>query len=197
MDKEPYDSRVAPENDDRDLLIKAQNGDKQAFGKIVNRYKHRAFTTALGLTGSSEAALDLSQEAFVRAYRAIKRFDPDRPFFTWYYRILRNLCLNYLRNHARQARPFSEIGETFINQIPDQGEDAEAHLEKQELAELVWRAINQLTALEREVIILREFQNLSYREIAEILQISQGTVMSRLYNARRALKTRIMGEINE
>jgi RNA polymerase sigma-70 factor (ECF subfamily) len=83
---------------ERELIVRAQAGEAAAFGELVERYMRRAYFAALGLVGSSEDALDLSQEAFARAYRARKRIDPDRPFYTWFYQILRRLCFNFNRD---------------------------------------------------------------------------------------------------
>ncbi|RMF67032.1 MAG: sigma-70 family RNA polymerase sigma factor [Calditrichaeota bacterium] len=177
--------------DDRQAIIRCQRGEKRAYGVIVNKYMKRAYFTALGLTGNHQAALDLSQEAFVRAYRALKRFDPRRRFFTWYYQILRNLCSNYLRDRARHARPFSEIGETALKNLDDKSQDVFAEVEKAELREEVWRALNALKPNEREIIILKDFRDHSYKEIAELLGCPIGTVMSRLYSARKALKAKL------
>ena len=175
---------------ERDAIIRCQNGDKQAFGYLVKKYMQRAYYIALGFIGSHESAHDLSQEAFVRAFKAIKRFDPEKRFFTWYYQILRNLCFNFNRDRARHARPFSEIDEHEIKRIPDAIETA-AVVERNETQKLVWEAINQLKAKDREIIVLKDFQDLSYKEIAEMLQVPIGTVMSRLYYARAALKTKL------
>ncbi len=188
---------AAKDSEDETLIRSSQKGDKIAFGYLVQRYMKRAYFTALGLTGDSQAALDLSQEAFVRAYRSIKSFQPGLPFFSWYYRILRNLALNFLRRKNIHARPFSEIGETKLEQMPDASDSAQKRLEKRELQEAVWQAIQELKPGEREILILREFEELSYREIAAVLQISMGTVMSRLYHARQSLKLRLQGLIDE
>ena len=104
---------------------------------------------------------------------------------------MRNLCLNYLRDKSRHARPFSEIDENAVWNISDHSMNAEERLEAKELCQEVWKAINQLTPLEREVIVLKDFQELSYKEIADVLGCPIGTVMSRLYNARKALKRRM------
>jgi len=185
------ENRVAHIADEGALILRCQAGEKQAYGELVNKYMKRAYYTALGLIGSPEAAMDLSQEAFIRAYRAIKRLDADKKFFTWYYRILKNLCLNYLRDRARQARPFSEVGETTLLKMSDQSEDASNHVEREETKEIVWDAINSLKPQEREIIILKDFQEHSYKEISELLDCPMGTVMSRLYNARQALKVKL------
>lgn len=178
-------------SDDRSLILKSQQGDKRAFGALVDKYMRRAYFVALGFVGSHESALDMSQEAFVRAYSAMKRFEADRNFFTWYYRILRNLCLNFIRDRNQRAHAFSEVGEERVARVPDASLDAEAVLERQETREMVWRALNELKPEEREIILLKDFQDFSYKEIAESLEIPMGTVMSRLYYARRSLKNKI------
>jgi len=185
------ENRMAPAVDEGALILRCQAGEKQAYGELVNKYMKRAYYTALGLIGSPEAAMDLSQEAFIRAYRAIKRLDADKKFFTWYYRILKNLCLNHLRDRAIHARPFSEVGETTLLRISDQSEDASKQVEQAETKEMVWDAINSLKPQEREIIILKDFQEHSYKEISELLDCPMGTVMSRLYNARQALKVKL------
>lgn len=185
------------EESDAAIISRCQKGDKQAYGLIVNKYMKRAYFTALGLVGSHEHALDLSQDAFVRAYRDIKKFEIGKKFFTWYYRILKNLCLNHLRDSARHARPFSEIGELALADVPDDSPDVAARVEVAEIREIVWRGLNSLKEPEREIIILKDFQNFSYKEIAEILQCPVGTVMSRLYSARKALKSKLERVFNE
>ena len=185
------ENRMAHAVDEGALILRCQAGEKKAYGELVNKYMKRAYYTALGLIGSPEAAMDLSQEAFIRAYRAIKRLDANKKFFTWYYRILKNLCLNYLRDRARHARPFSEVGETTLLRISDQSEDASKQVEQEETKEMVWEAINSLNPQEREIIILKDFQEHSYKEISELLDCPMGTVMSRLYNARQALKVKL------
>ncbi|MCA9731348.1 MAG: sigma-70 family RNA polymerase sigma factor [Deferribacteres bacterium] len=180
---------------ERDLILRCQQGDKDAFGTLVKKYMQRAYYTALGFVGSHENALDLSQEAFVRAYRAIQRLDADRSFYTWYYTILRNLCLNFKRDKAKKARSFSEIGETSLRSIRDKDADTAHSVELSELQSAVWTALEKLTANEKEIIILRDIQELAYHEIAQTLDIPIGTVMSRLYNARRSLRAQLDGKI--
>ncbi len=181
----------AEEIDDRALIGRCQQGDKASFGQLVEKYMKRAYFTALGLVGDHEVALDLSQDAFVRAYRSIHKFDADRNFFTWYYQILRNLCFNYWRDHARHARPFSEIGNGEIESIIDLAQDSEKLAEQNEMKVALWRAMNELRPHEREIIVLKDFQELSYQQIAEALNCPIGTVMSRLFTARKALKQKL------
>ena len=176
------------ELDDQRLILLTQDGNKQAFGVLVKRYMRRAYYVALGFVGSHDDALDLSQDAFVRAYRSIKRFEAGRQFFTWYYQILRNLCFNLLRKKKKAAHTFSEIPETTILHIRDDSQGRpDINYERQELHSRVWKAVMNLGELEKEIIVLREFQELSYQEIADILKCPIGTVMSRLYYARKKL----------
>ncbi len=185
--------------DEARLISRCQAGDVQAFGVLVEKHKRRAYYTALGLVGSHDEALDISQEAFVRAYRALARFQPQRSsFFTWYYQILRNLSFNFLRDRAKQPRPFSEIEApgNSIQHIPDESCDPSIIAERNELKDAVWRAIDSLKAPEREIIVLRDFQDLSYKEIAETLDCPIGTVMSRLFNARKQLREKLEGYLS-
>lgn len=170
-----------------ELLLEARNGNKEAYGKIVKIYMKRAYYAALSLVGSHEDALDISQEAFIRAYHSIKKFEPDKKFYTWYYRILKNLCLNHLRNQYRHAQNFSEIYGLLEN-IKDEQQDTQDMIEKNENRKIVWEAIWKLTPEDREIITARDIANASYDELAEMLQVPLGTVMSRLYHARKRLK---------
>ncbi len=184
----PNETQTMNQLDDQELIGRSQRGNSQAFGILVNRYMQRAYYVALGFVGSHEDALDLSQEAFVRAYRHIKRFEKGRKFFTWYYQILRNLCFNFLKKRKKRAYLFSEIPEEEVLQFRAAAENSpDVDLEKKELKRRLWKAISALSELDREVIILREFQELSYQEMAEVLDCPVGTVMSRLYNARKHL----------
>ncbi len=176
---------------DAQAIELCQAGVKSAYGYLVEQYKERAYYSALGIVRSHDAALDLSQDAFVRAYRHINRFDTTKKFFTWYYQILRNLCLNFIRDKKRHARSFSEVDENQIKRLTDEHEDASALVEQNELKEALWAAMNDLKPKEREIITLKDFQDLPYKEIAEILDIPIGTVMSRLFNARQALKAKL------
>ena len=183
--------------EEKTIIMRCQQGNKQAFGILVKKYMKQAYFTALGLVGSHEGALDLSQEAFIRAYRAIDKLNVEQKFFTWFYQILRNLCFNYLRDSARHARSFSEIGEQVISNIIDKSQDASQKVEQNEIKEALWKAMSELKPQEREIIILKDFQEMSYKEIAKTLACPVGTVMSRLYSARQALKNKLERYLDE
>ncbi|MCA9754633.1 MAG: sigma-70 family RNA polymerase sigma factor [Candidatus Eisenbacteria bacterium] len=175
------------DREERDLILRCQRGEKAAFEPIVTRYMRRAAAFALGWVGNRDDALDLSQEAFARAYRAIHRFDADRPFYPWFHRILRNLCINHIgRSRYKREIPLEDAIPVRSGTSSPQ-EDAE----RSELRKLVWEGIARVSEQDREILILREFQDLSYTEIADVLDIPKGTVMSRLHNARRRLRDRI------
>jgi len=169
------------------LILRCQQGDRSAFEPLVRRHMRAAAAFALAWTGSREDALDLSQEAFTRAFRAIRRFDLSRPFYPWLHTILRNLCLNHLSRASRRHEVPLKDGLDPPDPLPGPA----AALERSELRRRVWEGIRALGARDREILILREFQGLSYAELAEVLQIPRGTVMSRLHTARQRLRAQL------
>ena len=177
------------------LVERARAGDRRAFGELVTRYMRRAYYAALGLVGSHEDALDLSQEAFARAFRARASLDPDRPFYAWLYQIVRRLCFNFLRDRKTRLTRLQEATPWLMDQAGTRAaqSDPGRSAERSELAALVEDAIERLPEREREVLVLKEFEGLRYREIAELLGIPIGTVMSRLYSARRNLALELEG----
>lgn len=185
--------------DERALAARARSGDLEAFGQLVSRYMQRAYYAALGLVGSHDDALDLSQEAFARAFRARHSLDPERPFYTWLYTILRRLCFNFLRDRKTRARKLEEAAGWLTDQARTRASvyDPARAAEITELRVLVATAIERLPDREREVLVLKEFEGLRYREIAELLGIPIGTVMSRLYAARRELAASLVEGHNE
>jgi RNA polymerase sigma-70 factor (ECF subfamily) len=175
-------------DDDAALVVRARSGDAEAFGSLVQRYMRRAYLQALGLVGSREDALDLSQEAFARAFRARHTLDPERPFYAWLYQILRNLCFNFLRDRRTRARALEAEGQAWlVERARAAAADPARALERARARQRVTAAIEQLPAREREVLVLKEFEDLKYREIAELVGVPVGTVMSRLYAARQRL----------
>lgn len=167
---------------ERKAIVASQTGSRDAFGEIVRTYMRRAYFGALALVGNREDALDVSQEAFVKAYRAIRRFDPERPFYPWFYRILRNLCFDLLRRRKTRAMGSLEV------EAQDQRFNPELLAKRDESRRLVWAGIARLPDRDREILVMRHFEHLSYREIASALAIPEGTVMSRLFTARSRLR---------
>ncbi len=165
---------------------KLSRSEKMAFERYVKANMKRAYFSALGIIGSHDAAMELSQAAFIKAYRNFKSFDRTRNFFTWYYTILRNLCLNYIRDTKSKNKI------AFDNQIEWKNDTNPADdIERKELKRKLWESIRQLEFEDREIIILKEFEGLAYKEISETLKIPIGTVMSRLYCARKKLAKKL------
>lgn len=166
------------------ILSKSQ---KEEYSLLVKENMKRAYFSALGLLGSHDEAMELSQEAFIRAYRHYHNFDKTKKFFTWYYKILRNLCLNYIRDKKNRKES------SFIDYIDtaDSDRNAEEQIENDELKNLLEEKMMELAVEDREIIILKEFENRSYKEISELLKIPVGTVMSRLFYARKKLARKV------
>ena len=164
---------------------------KKEFEMLVKQNMRRAYFSALGLLGSHDAAMDVTQEAFIRAYRNFKTFNGERKFFTWYYSILKNLCLNFIRDRKRKNE--TEYIEFKVNEH-SQSKPGEA-IENKELVEKLQEAIEELDFDDREVIILKEFEDHTYNEIAEILNIPIGSVMSRLFYARKKLAVKLKRKV--
>jgi RNA polymerase sigma-70 factor (ECF subfamily) len=169
------------------LILRAQAGDTDAFGALVARHMRQAYFSAVGLVGSREDALHLSQEAFARAFRARQQIDPTRPFYAWYYTILRRLCFNWLRDRRTARARLDEAAPWLEALAQAQVEDPARALERGQARRRLAAAMAALSELEREALVLKEFEGLKYREIAERLGIPIGTVMSRLYAARQRL----------
>lgn len=188
-DKVPTDS----DSRERDLVLRSKRGDRSAFGELVKNHMRRAYYVALGLVGSHDDALDISQEAFARAFDARDALDPERPFYPWLYQILRRLSFNHLRNRkTRRARLDAEAHWIVADATSRAAVDDPARqVERLEVRERIGTAIEELSQWEREVFVLRQFEDLRYREIAELLKIPVGTVMSRLYSARRSLAAQL------
>lgn len=167
----------------------AQQGSRQAFGELVKLYQKPAYAIAYGFVRNREDALEIAQEAFVKAYRAMSRFDTSRPFYPWIYRIVKNTCLNHIKKRNRRGETsFEGLKESGVDfAARGRGPDGVAGLG--ELRERIAGGMEQLTEDHQEILTLRHVQELSYNEIAECLQIPRGTVMSRLHGARRNLRT--------
>jgi len=164
-------------------------GDSAAFGELVRRHMRRGYHAALSLVGSHDDAMDLSQDAFARALKHAAKMDPERPFYPWFYQILRRLCFNFLRDRANRKRLLDEAG-GWIADDPVFGgamERPDGRLHREDARRIIIQAMAGLPETQREVLVLREFENLKYGEIAALLDIPAGTVMSRLYAARQGL----------
>lgn len=175
--------------DDLELIERVAAGDKQAFSEIMKRYRFKALNFAFRYLGDFDDAEDITQDCFVKIYFNSARFDKSQPFAPWFYRILVNCCRDRLRQKAR----FANFLERF--KLSSQTDDVSLSYNQGEYVGLVEKALLKLSPSKREIIALRFNRDLSYQEIAEALGISEGTVMSRLYRAKKELKKilKVMG----
>jgi RNA polymerase sigma-70 factor (ECF subfamily) len=167
-----------------DLLAKARRGNLFAFEEIVKRYQRRVYGAALRIVRRHEVADDVAQEAFIRAHQALHTFDLARPFGPWICRIAANLAINHVRSRQAREEPLPEEH----HETPSTAADALGHLLDGEAHRMLRDALEGLPAEQRAVFTLRVFEDLSYREIADALDINVGTVMSRLSRARERLR---------
>ena len=178
-------------DEDREAIRRVQAGETEAFELLVEKYRRKAFRLAFGVLREQEEALDVAQEAFVKAYRALPNFKGDSAFYTWLFRITMNLALDRKRQRATRARAFGaedvppeEWERTAVSTEPNPEDEATGAERRARIA----RALDSLSEHHRSIIILSDIEGLAYREIAQVLGIPMGTVMSRLHHARKRLR---------
>ena len=180
-----------PSMDDVALWKAAQRGDMRAFEELVARHRDKVYARAFSMIRNEEDAIDLSQEAWVKAWQRLKQFQGDSSFLTWMTRIVINLCLDKLRKQKRErAESIENLEEEsggVERQMPTVTVNPTERLERSELRQRIDKALGQLSYEHRTVLILHEFEDLEYKEIAKRMQCSIGTVMSRLFYARRKM----------
>ena len=173
------------------VILKVQQGDANAFEALVTAYQKQVYNLALRTVGNPEDAADLSQEAFLRAYRSIASFRGDSKFSVWLYRLTTNICIDFLRSKGRKPTVSltmeNDDEETQELDVADDRFDPEENFQRAELQRAVQRGLNSLPEEFRTILILRELEGMSYAEIGEILHLEEGTVKSRLFRARSRL----------
>jgi RNA polymerase sigma-70 factor, ECF subfamily len=180
--------------DDLTLVKRIRTGDQRAFRMLVERYQRKVYAVALGMLKDKEEAMDVSQEAFVKVYKYLDHFKGDSSFYTWLYRITVNVCIDVLRKRGGAGRPsdveFDEavqhdLAEANIGALGTRlGTNPQKSALRRELAEKIQEALEQLPEKHRAILLLREIEGMSYEDLARILEIPKGTVMSRLFHAR-------------
>jgi RNA polymerase sigma-70 factor (ECF subfamily) len=183
------------ERSDRELVRESRAGNAEAFRELVERYQRKVAAVAMGMVHNREDALELTQETFVKAFENIARFKGESSFYTWLYRIVVNLGIDFQRRERRHPTVAIEDratgGEANDDTMADSSFDPFRQARAHELGERVTQAINELTPDHKAVILLREVEGLSYEEISRVMQCSKGTVMSRLHYARRKLQNKL------
>ncbi len=198
---------ISGDFDEQRAIESCREGNKEMFRPLVEKYRQQTFFLALQIVGNREDALDIFQESFIRAYSNLGQFDTTRPFGAWLLRIVRNLCIDLLRRRrVRRAVSLDdpgrgqdgEAGRPLHETVGDERTpSADVLLERNELKIQIWSAMGRLDEKHRTILVLRDFQDLSYLEMAEVLGIPKGTVMSRLHQARRRLREELTRDDEE
>lgn len=182
---------------DEGLVKLAQGGDMAAFEELVARHRDKIYARAYTMMRNEEEAIDLSQEAWVKAWQRLVQFQGDSSFATWMTRIVINLCLDQIRKNKRQrAESIDQLDEELggvERQMPVVTPNPTEGLERSELRERIDAALEKLSYEHRTVLVLHEFEDLEYKEIAKRMKCSIGTVMSRLFYARRKMAVLLAG----
>lgn len=182
------------------IVQRVLDGDVNEYEKLVLEYQKNVYNLALRMTGNAEDAADMAQEAFIKAYNSLASYRGDSRFSVWLYRIVSNVCLDFLRaRKRRQTVSLSVVddeGEETELMISDESASPEKLMERSMTRDAVRRGLQELTPEYRQILILRELQGMSYDEIAETLGLESGTVKSRIFRARKKLCTFLVRDGN-
>jgi RNA polymerase sigma-70 factor (ECF subfamily) len=190
---------------DLELIEQHRRGEARAFETLVKRYQRRVYCLAYGIVHNPEDAMDVSQEAFVKVHRYLDKFEGSASFYTWLYRIVVNLCIDHLRRTSKacaveydDAIDRSQDVLAAADIVPSrQGSDPSQVLRNKETLGHIRAGLAELTPNHRAVIVMRELEGLSYKEMAKIMECSKGTIMSRLFHARKRLQAYLIIALNE
>lgn len=178
--------------DDKELVKLAQSGDQQAFKQLVESYQRKVYSICYGMLKNPEDSMDASQETFIKVFRYLDKFNFQSKFYTWLYRISVNVCIDQIRKNKKRKNveyddAFSRVAEVGDeNIVPSTlGLNPEKAYGRKELREKMLEALEKIPEKHRTILILREAEGLNYDEIADVLEVSKGTVMSRLFHARK------------
>ena len=192
-------SATASAVDDQDLVLAARKGDRDAFKTLFERYHRRAYALAFNVLRNAEDALDVVQDAFIKAHKYLDKFEGNSSFYTWLYRIVMNLAIDHLRKH-RRVKPV-ELDESRVQEAGDAdnallprilGSNPTRALMDKQIRARIDQALEELSENHRAVLVMRELEGLSYEEMAQAMGCSKGTIMSRLFHARKNMQKRLI-----
>jgi len=199
---ESKDEQNASAEEDAQWVKQAKTGNTRAFDQLVTKHRGRIYAMIYNMVKNDADAWDLSQEAFIKAWKALPKFESRARFSTWLFRISHNVVYDWMRKRRIQGDgelndEVFDVGKIDLGAptAPQQGQRPDQVLEQRELRQRINQALDKLSVQHREVVVLREVQGLDYKEIAEIIGSSLGTVMSRLYYARQKLQQHLQSEI--
>lgn len=196
MNAEERERRRLEEREyDKSLVQRAQQGDRSAFRELYERYHRRSYSIAYGVVKNEQDAREIVQEAFIRVHKHIARFEGSSSFYTWLYRIVMNLSIDHLRRKKGRSFDYDDrIGRdddlagdgAIVPSIMDA--NPRKTVVRKELRQALQKALDELPEIHRAVILLREVEGMSYEEMARVLEVPKGTIMSRLFHARRKMQ---------
>ncbi|MCG8421010.1 MAG: sigma-70 family RNA polymerase sigma factor [Proteobacteria bacterium] len=191
-----------PAVDEKELVKRAQSGDHDAFRVLFERYHRRAYSLAFGVLHNADDALDVVQDGFIKAHRYLDKFEGNSSFYTWLYRIIMNLSIDHIRKQKRARHvDFNDalghsdgderVGEDML--LPRiLGQNPSKSLSRKRMRGQIGEALETLSDNHRAVLIMRELHGMTYEEMAEAMECSKGTIMSRLFHARKNMQKRLL-----
>jgi len=186
--------------DERSIIDRVLAGEAEAFEVLVRANQRKVYNLCFRMTGNQEDAEDLAQEAFIKAYQNLAGFKGESGFGPWLYRLASNVCIDHLRREKRREKSsltyLDEAGAAVEIEVADERFSPEATLDRRQVQEGIGRGLDTLTPEHRHILILREINGFSYDEIAEVLELSAGTVKSRISRARLVLRKFLLMEGN-
>ena len=196
--EEPTETETSNKERDAQLIERCQSGDYTAFDELITHYRGKIYAMIFNMTRNEADSWDLAQDVFIKAWKALSKFEGRSAFYTWLYRIAHNVTYDWIRK--KKIEGAGEFNDAILNEAdpgalttPKAYDSPDQNMERAELRDKIKIAINSLSEDHREVILLKEVEGLSYQEIAESIDSSIGTVMSRLYYARKKLQVTLKG----
>lgn len=191
------------DNEDYRTIKLCLKGKTEAFAKLVEKYSRRVYNLAYRMTSNAEKSKDIAQEAFLKVYRSLDKYDPKHKFSSWLLKTVSNLCIDYHRSKAHQTASLEVILESraessiLYDEAMRRGDPQglEARLESKELQTIIREGIELLPIDYKSVVVMRHIQNFSYKEISDVLNLPMGTIKARIHRARKLLKQFLEGRL--